>query len=617
MADNGNNNTNPSNTSIYQQIAQNANYYSPSLYYSLLSQLSQSLILQPDAMGAQFIPVSDAMNNPDQSKKLFVIGLIPPSSLPTGRTLDRTPKQPTLGTAPQAQPQPASGSASTVSSSQGPAGAFGGCHGQNVDGDPGSNQGPPIVQTLSLQQLAAALNTAYTQKFGSPPSALTLATLCAHSMRETGSPSGTTVQWPNNNPGYIGNFNPSTSWGAKAIANHNTFGYVNCPGTQGEGPVSYYTSYSTAVGGATAFLNAIQGTGGQAAFQAAAAGDTQGYVNALKSAGQYSYMGVSVGGYLQGFHDPNTLVGQLGSLDTSQLPAPLTFSPAGTITTNVSTDWVATGSGASAQAASQISTSQNTDLQNSQNQVAQNYAQAQRASALASQQLITQMAQTPPLQLLVNPRSFKVNNEKVIADGNWTRFGPQDIVEHWGDNQDKIEGSGKIAAFQAIDTTTDSMGPGLTRTARQYSLSFQNLVSLYQIYRNNAGIYVPDPIDFSKSNLSVLGSIYIYFDYTLYVGSFDNFTITETDTEPYSLEYSFSFTARATFVFDQVADPNFTYGIPQGGFTVQQPPTTPTNQSTTVPNSSPVIPQPAAPVPIYNATIDEVGPGGLTLSTQT
>ena len=167
------------------------------------------------------------------------------------------------------------------------------------------------------------------------------------------------------------------------------------------------------------------------------------------------------------------------------------------------------------------------------------------------------------------------------------------MVEHWGENQDKLEASGKIAAFQAIDTTTDATGPGLTRTARQYSLSYQNFLSLYQIYRNNAGIYIPDPVDLTKTNLSVLGSVYIYFDYTMYVGSFDNFTISENDQEPYTLEYSFTFSVRATFIFDQVQDPNFTYGIAQGGVTVQQasPPLS-TQQSATVPPAN------AAPVPL-------------------
>jgi hypothetical protein len=278
---------------------------------------------------------------------------------------------------------------------------------------------------------------------------------------------------------------------------------------------------------------------------------------------------------------------------------------------STSTAWANGGGSAAAQAGTQIASSRNTNLQNAPN-TAQVYAQQQRAMALATQQLITQMAQTPPLQFLVNPSSFKVNNEKVIADGSWTRLGPQDVVEHWGDNQDKIEGSGKIAAFQAIDTTTDTMGPGITRTARQYSLSFQNFLSLYQIYRNNAGIYLPpvDELGGGPSNLSVLGSVYIYFDYTMYIGSFDNFTVTETDQGPYTLEYSFSFTARATYLFDQVADPNFTYNIPQGGFTVQQPPVVSSQQSAAVPPATTAVPPP----PIFTTGIEDFGPGGLTLS---
>jgi hypothetical protein len=177
------------------------------------------------------------------------------------------------------------------------------------------------------------------------------------------------------------------------------------------------------------------------------------------------------------------------------------------------------------------------------------------------------MANTPPLRLLVNPASFKVGNEKILNDGNFTRTGP--IVEHWGDGQDKIDASGKIGAFYCADVTgvgsdplQESGGPGLTRTARTFSAAYQNFLSLYQIYRNNAGIHIDDTVDpgAGKKNLVMLGSVYIYYDHTLYIGSFDSFTVTESDTAPFTLEYSFQFTTRATFLMDQITDQKFTFG---------------------------------------------------------
>jgi hypothetical protein len=175
---------------------------------------------------------------------------------------------------------------------------------------------------------------------------------------------------------------------------------------------------------------------------------------------------------------------------------------------------------------------------------------------------LEQMAKTPPLRLLVNPQSFRTSCEKIISDGNWGRNGP--VIEHWGDNQDKIEGSGKVAAFYSMDAY-NANGPGLGRTARQFSASYQNLLALWLIYKNNGGVWFPDPIVPTGSrakNLSVVGSVYIYYDEILYIGSFDSFTLTESDTGPHTLEYSFSFTVRAWYLLDHLDDAQYMYGLP-------------------------------------------------------
>jgi len=196
------------------------------------------------------------------------------------------------------------------------------------------------------------------------------------------------------------------------------------------------------------------------------------------------------------------------------------------------------------------------------------YSLAQDAQARATQAALKQIAAMPPLRLLVNPQSFRQSMDKVIVD-NWGRNGP--IVEHWGDNQDRIEGSGKIAAYYSLDAQPQfnqngSVGnsPGLGRTARQFSASYQNLLSLWLLYKNNGGIWFPDNFPDSNSskkmNLSLVGSIYIYFDSILYIGSFDSFNLTESETEPYTLEYNFSFTVRAYFELDNLEAQSFTYG---------------------------------------------------------
>jgi hypothetical protein len=229
-------------------------------------------------------------------------------------------------------------------------------------------------------------------------------------------------------------------------------------------------------------------------------------------------------------------------------------------------NWSTTGSTDSSTAKKAIKTKADRDLNVSDLGKRLTAAQAAQSKALAD--AIQRMADTPPLQLLVNPTSFKVAGSKIINDGNFGRNGP--IVQHWGDDHDKIDVSGKIAGFYALDVG-NAGGPGLTRMARSFSESYQNFLSLYLIYRNNGGIWLDSYEDANLSkpnNLTVVGSVYIYYDGVLYIGSFDNFTISETDTAPFTLEYSFSFTVRASFALDQVGNgnpnPAADYGLNSG-----------------------------------------------------
>jgi len=190
----------------------------------------------------------------------------------------------------------------------------------------------------------------------------------------------------------------------------------------------------------------------------------------------------------------------------------------------------------------------------------QDLTAAQKNAIQATQFALGQMAKCPPLAMMVNPSSFSVKGEKIVNDGNWGRNGP--IIEYWGDQQDKISGSGKLASFMAIDTS-NANGPGLTRWARNYSASWQNFQSLYHIYRSNGAVFLPDDTTRREyQNLSLVGSIYIYYDNVIYIGSFDSFNLTENDTAPFSAEYSFEFTVRASFLLDRTDDA-FDYGVPQ------------------------------------------------------
>jgi len=188
------------------------------------------------------------------------------------------------------------------------------------------------------------------------------------------------------------------------------------------------------------------------------------------------------------------------------------------------------------------------------------------------------MKRLPPLRLLVNPQQFFVKGSKIVTDGNWSRYGP--IIEHWGDEQDVISASGKVAAFYTAQT-------GLTRAARQFSASWRNFQSLYLLYKNNGGVYLKDPFDTTgqSKRLTYVGSIYIYYDGILYVGSFTNFNITEEDSAPYTVSYSFEFQVRAAFILDR---PDSKYDIQYASQSQNKDPSGP-------PKPSPAQPKPPLP----------------------
>lgn len=143
----------------------------------------------------------------------------------------------------------------------------------------------------------------------------------------------------------------------------------------------------------------------------------------------------------------------------------------------------------------------------------------------------------PPLIMYINPTDFSVSYNHVISDGNKARDGY--IIEHWGMQQPTISASGQIGA-----TYTHSQGRsgnargGLTQLHRRSSAAYQSFMNLFQIYRNNSYLYNLD------RRISVLGSVKIFYDGTIYTGTFDSLSMSESEAKPFTLEYSFDFTVR-------------------------------------------------------------------------
>lgn len=152
---------------------------------------------------------------------------------------------------------------------------------------------------------------------------------------------------------------------------------------------------------------------------------------------------------------------------------------------------------------------------------------------------INSMSQTPALMLLVNPSEFKKNFEHTRSVAA-ARRAPK--IHIWAENPVRISASGRSAAQYAI--RADKSG-GLTNTNRIQSLSYQNLMSLFSIYKNNGKIFADDSFGEGNSGLQLLSAaVFIYFDGTIYIGSFDSFSIEDQASSVYNMGYNFQFTVR-------------------------------------------------------------------------
>jgi hypothetical protein len=544
---------------IYKEIEQTANFYQPSVYQLL--NFYHSLQTQQEPLDGQFVPITTVQSWDEKRTLLFAVGLIPPSSNVTGRLLDRTAsvraleeqslaeleqKNPDVGSSSTGDlPGETGGIATSTTQPNGPT--------QSSDDDFWV-QFVVMCNRLGCQpeELARVVQT----ESGFDPAAgaknkdgVVTAKGLIQFIRSTATSARigmTTEQFDNlqqmsrtEQLKYVERFYKGRAKGRNAFQLKSiTLGGFNNPDGSIYNSNAKPPEFRSPEKQKNAYLRNSH---------LDVPPPPKGYLTPTDLARRLTKKPLE-GKFRASINEARRKVG----MATSYEP----FQPDG----YSSETWATSGSQDANQAFKTAWEVANKDL--NQSNLGKKFTLQQKAMINQTLNALDQMARTPPLRLLVNPQSFRVSSEKLISDGNWGRNGS--IIEHWGDTQDQIEGSGKIAAFYSLDTL-EGNSPGLSRTARQFSASYQNLLSLWLIYKNNGGVYFPDPLVPSSSkarNISVVGSLYLYYDGILYIGSFDNFNLTESETTPYTLEYNFTFTVRATFLLDHLNDPQYMYGKP-------------------------------------------------------
>jgi hypothetical protein len=357
--------------------------------------------------------------------------------------------------------------------------------------------------------------------------------------------------------------------------NNWNFGYISQPNPN-TGPYMYqpgnkikFVAYSDATSGAQAMINR---TG------AGAAGGIDGYKTFLENSGYLGFVGRP---------DPNGIVAtdesytaytnKVGSIANQLMNITPEPPPSGGYGNNTQTPTVenpdANGSSPnSITLPTQVMTNGNvTDPTQDPlaNSLGRNITQAnqQRIEAVQKQTnyLNTQIAliqQTPALMMLVNPQEFTRNYEQT-TDPVKTRSGF--VVNMWLEKPLTISSKGVSAGQYAFQP---GAGGGLAALNRIQSVSYQNLMSLVSIFKNNGYIYTDDSFGQGNQGIPLIAlSVFIYYDNHLYIGSFDDFEVTDDGNKPYNLSYTWKFTVRYDVDTTQVSDTFIsTFGQPGSGF---------------------------------------------------
>lgn len=171
-------------------------------------------------------------------------------------------------------------------------------------------------------------------------------------------------------------------------------------------------------------------------------------------------------------------------------------------------------------------------------------------------QQIALIQSIPALMMLVNPSEFTRNYEHT-TDPVKTRSGY--VVNMWLEKPVTISSRGVTAAQYAF--RADGSG-GLVSFNRIQSASYQNLMSLVSIFKNNGNIFTDTSFGDSNQGVPLISmSLYIYYDNHLYIGSFDEFSVTDDGNKPYNLAYNWKFTVRYDVDTSSVSDSAISYNL--------------------------------------------------------
>jgi hypothetical protein len=142
----------------------------------------------------------------------------------------------------------------------------------------------------------------------------------------------------------------------------------------------------------------------------------------------------------------------------------------------------------------------------------------------------------PPFVLLLNPNSLEIRLTPKVSESRRRWIDRRDsgyILQAHHDDLDVLTADGRSAQFY-----NDG---GLTSENRQESIAWDNIEKLVAIYRNNGKNFNKNPNRKSTGVITSVGSVSIYYDSKVYIGSFNSFNVTESQDQQFSVNFNFEF----------------------------------------------------------------------------
>jgi hypothetical protein len=172
-------------------------------------------------------------------------------------------------------------------------------------------------------------------------------------------------------------------------------------------------------------------------------------------------------------------------------------------------------------------------------------------TALSMALQLKRLSEVPPLLMLINPSSMKIDYTKVAQFQSRNRFGY--IYEAWGEEMPKLSFTFKIGAYTAGLQSVSQKGfvaSGVQRANRNDSASYQQLMTLLTMF--HGATYIQDTVTNTRA-FWLVGNLSIEYDSMVYVGHMENFSFSEDEQHPHGgLEITIDFVANRIY---DVSDP--------------------------------------------------------------